>query len=61
MGRAAMIAHSFIIILYALNYPPIHRRGKLDLYVATGDFVMLWILWEPVFSGITAPKMMPRT
>ena len=28
MGRAAMIAHSFIIILYALNYPPVHRRGR---------------------------------
>jgi hypothetical protein len=28
MGRAAMIAHSFIIILYALNYPPLHRRVR---------------------------------
>ena len=26
MGRAAMIAHSFIIILYAFNYPPVPRR-----------------------------------
>jgi hypothetical protein len=28
MGRAAMIAHSFIIILYAFNYPPVPRRGS---------------------------------
>ena len=33
MGRAAMIAHSFIIIyiillIYALNYPPVLPRGR---------------------------------
>ena len=32
MGRAAMMPHSFIIILYACNYPPIPPRGRALLY-----------------------------
>ncbi len=27
MGRAAMMPHSFIIILYAFNYPQVLPRG----------------------------------
>ena len=30
MGRAAMISHSFIIILYAFNYPPVPRRVPVN-------------------------------
>ena len=59
MGRAAIIAHSFIIILYARNHPPLHASGSLGKRTHWQEGTWTVCAWPAVFlkyeKGLTAP------
>ena len=55
-----MIAHSFIIILYAFNYPPVPRRAGLQEPTFVDSVLLVAVFDLPAVRGKFSCKNLPK-